>query len=301
VSAPRVKASSFAVAGAVVLWDLTGGLLDLDDLQAAWVAGGLDPALLPGAPTRLTALRRTMQCFREPGVRVRPLRAVTSAGAVKTASMEDAEGFVLVQEMYGADGRPSYTLTMECALNAPGTDIALTPADPMLEGKIRSAWHRQLVSVNHTDVSSWLIRMATTHLAALPLKARGGTYFVPDAHVDTWAAWVAALRAAGSAHQLHTVRVLGDDDAVAAVLDAVVRESRAAVDALHEQLDDAGTDGMSARKLTGRAGVVAEWEARLASYDSLLGDRLAAVRDELEEVRARIVQAKMVALAAEAQ
>jgi hypothetical protein len=292
------KASSFSIAGAVVMWDLTGGLLDLDDLEAAWAAGGLDTALLPGAPTRLTALRRTMQCFREPGVRVRPLRSATNPQRAVTA--DDAEGFVLVQEEYGADGRPSYSLTMECALNAPGTDIALTPADPVLEGKIRSAWHRQLTSVNHADVSSWLIRLATSELAALPLKARGGTYFIPDVHVATWAAWVAALRAAGSGHILHTIRVLGDDDAVAAVLDAVVRESRAAVDALHEQLDEA--DGtMTSRRLSGREGVVAEWEAKLASYDALLGDKLAAVRDELEEARARIVEAKLKAMLSEAK
>jgi hypothetical protein len=268
-----VPALDAQAAGAIVFWRLAGAV-SYDDLDCAWAGAALDARLLPSPVGASTALKRTMQTFREKNVMVKPLRT-------------GADGFVLVHETY-VDGRPSYRNGLEVTLKDDG-GLTMDPFDDETAAQLSATYGHHLEHLTPQDVSSWLVWLVRTVLA-VRLRDTGGIYFVPRDHLETWRRYVGAIRAASHC-AMFEIPAMRTDEAAAAILDAVTREAQEVAEELAQELQG----DLSARALRGRGKRIAELEGKLAAYENLLGVKLEALREQFGELQAKVAAAVLAA------
>jgi len=261
-------------AGAIVYWRLAGSV-DYEDLENAWRDAGLDDKLLPAPTTRPTALKRAMQTFKEPGVMVRKLKG-------------EEVGFILVNETY-ADGRPEYSRGMEVTLDSSGS-LAMAPHDDKLFASVQATFAHHLNYLSQHDISSWLVDLAR-RARAVRLRDTGGIYFVPKTSIALWRAFTGALRGA-SRNALFEIPALHCDEAVAAILDAITAEADEACEAFTAELD-AKLDDMTAYSVRVRKARVEELRAKIASYEELLGVKMPALTDQVQNIEAPLADAAL--------
>jgi hypothetical protein len=270
--------------GAIAYWRLSGAI-DYDDLEQAWTKRALDPKLMPSPVTPGTALKRTMQTFKDSSVLVRPLR-------------EEREGFVLVHEQY-VNGRPSYTNGMEVSLVAQmdGTyDLNIANvADEISAGEVTSVfatWRRQLGILTQSDISSWLVHLVRT-VDAVRLRDTGGIYFIPRYMLPLWDTYVAAIRESSSS-LVFQIPAMKSDEAINAIVDAMTNEAQEAVEAMAKEIDTWGEEP-NKRAVNVRTERLRVLEEKLGKYESLLGVKLDELRGQVGEVGARLAEAALMA------
>ena len=126
---------------------------------------------------------------------------------------------------------------------------------------------------------------AVSGLCGMPIRARGGVYWLPATSADKWralAAALSALRASSGRALLYSVTTVGDADTVKAISDSFIREADAEVARVEA---DIGTVGK--RAAATRATRMAELAAMADYYARVLGVALDAVRARIDAVGAK--------------
>jgi hypothetical protein len=268
------------LAGRVTWWRLRGEV-DWTSLRDAWVAAGLAEDLLPATITPSKALQRAVVDLKAPHRMVRPL----PKGA----------GYQVVIESENA-GEWDYTTSAKIALDVATNRPTLDPGDHALTVPLLDAFDRHLASLATTDISEWLSHLAD-YLRAVPLRDRGGVYFIPRHNVAEWDRMVAVIKAV-SGHHVAGIPALQSADAVEAILDAVEAEAEAEVARIEDKL---GGGELGARALKTQIAHSEAVEAKMSEYESLLGDgRLDRIRERLGALQANLAAAALAATVGEA-
>lgn len=273
-----------STAGALVWWRLSG-TIDAGALANAWEEAGFDVDALPNLPAPSTAMRRACAEFREKRLITRPLRTKGDGVALvrerDTEDDEELEHHVVAKVRLDAVGR--------CKVDV------LDPAHAALEQRIPALYEAALDQYDTHDVSAWLIRMVEK-LGGVRMRQQGGFYFLPHDARASFDATIAVLRSTTS-HKFYTIPAMRTEDAVAAVLDALVEETREAQATLTTALSD---DELGSSALERRAEMATRAAQKVTRYEALLGVKMTAMLDELETLRASLVAASLVAAAKEA-
>jgi hypothetical protein len=254
-----------ATAGAIVYWN-KNGLMRLDRLTAAWQEAGLDPALLPEMPTPEMALR--LACH-EQAERHRLVRATKTGFAI--VDERDAEVGAIDPLRYAV--RVEVTLSSIKRPHFAGTDWS----NGTLAQDIITAYDRVLDEVAPSTMSGWLVDQAY-RLQGVALRDTGGFYFIPAHRAAEWRAVASAVSSA-SAFKMYEIPALPSEQAVQAVLDALIAETTDKLNHMTEELNA----GISVRAMTARQEKCARMNEKLAAYDALLGDALATIKRQIED------------------
>lgn len=270
-------------AGAVVWWTLSGEV-DLAALGRAWT---FDPRRLPKAPTPAAALRVAVLAQQKKGVLARPLGR--------------NDGWALVDEVTGDGGRildhrMSYRVFTEqrkIRVEWRRPDGEWVSAVDNTSVALLQGFERALTVLQGSDIGGWLTDQVEG-LRGVALRATGGIYFLPKAALEDWRGVAHVLRAMSS-HTLYELPALKSDEAVKAIMDAILGEAERAEAAMAADLAAGafGAKGLQVRAI--RCGEVME---KVAIYEELLGESMGQMRARLLTLRANLVAA---ALAAEAE
>jgi len=279
-------------AGAVVWWHLSGHV-DAEAFKAAWLAQGLDEALLPDLPSAAAALRRAVYALKGPSTLVRSLDKSTSRWAIVE------ENRLVNSATVALGGAPQpLEYEVECVISRNEDDsLTFEPATTFndthpLVMQVRGAYEDARGRFDHADIGGWLARVVRK-IDAVPLRETGGVYFVPRAYIEILNKMRAALRASSSCN-VQTVPAMKNDDAVEAILDAVRREAQEEAQSIEDAVM-AGTFGK--RGLEARAASAAAAADKVRRYEALLGSNLDDLRKRLDDLQA---SAAMAALACDA-
>ncbi len=257
------------VAGAMVWWELAGQT-ELAALRAAFVELQLDAKMLPRAPTPEAALRRTMRALAGKRRLVRPTE----------------DGWAVVNEevvpdtTVGSSVPLEYQVELEAWLDEGGTPAFKPAPPPAALFQLQQAYQHHLSFLASEDASAWLVGVAEA-VQAVPLRDRGGFYFVPRFSLDAWRKYVAALGAAAD-HRVYSVPALSSREAVSAVVAAVSREAQEEIAAVETELQ---AGGLGARALRHRVGLTEAVEGKVSAYAELLGESLDLLTARLRDLR----------------
>ena len=258
-------------AGKIIWWRLSG-TLDVNEIEHAWKAAGLDPKLLLDSPAPTTALRRAANELAKVRRLVRPL--------------EGKKGYGIVDEHAKRD-ELNWTVECRVKLNAVG-QVVIEPKEHPLGPVVKEAYYRHLAECEPADVGSWLVRLVAK-VDGIPLRDTGGVYFVPSDQVAQWEKMAAVIREV-SDHVVLGVPALRSDQAVDAILDAL--EVEAAEEARRMEVELAeGKIGEEARK--NRVWHCEAVEAKVARYEELLGKNLTKITSRLQDLRANLCVATL--------
>jgi hypothetical protein len=260
-------------AGALVWWELSGEV-DRARLADVWALAGLDPDQVADPVSSREALKRAMDDMRERHLLVRPL-----AGA---------RGYSLVEER--AEGEKlEYAQRLTVQVDDDGI-LAFDPAEHPQREKVTAGYIGHQITLSPNDISGMLLRFCEGH-DSVPMRARGGFYFLPPAGVERFRRAAQALRQVSS-HSLYEVPAMKSSEAVTAILAAVQHEAEAEAEAMVAILDS-GEAG--ARALRSQSKRCERAEIKLARYEELLGQKLPDLQQKLSFLRARLTEAALVA------
>lgn len=291
-----VRGDQIEHAGIMTFWRMAGET-DLQALEEAWTAEGLDPELLPSLPTDTVACRRAVQEQRSTTTIVRQLKR-----------SNNPDGWALVSER--TDTTLHHTPTLHVLLNKVGQLSFETPDGapvvPSLSGvnngdvrdtarAVSLAYERHLNALSSDDMSKWLVRTVRS-LNALGLKDTGGVYFVAHTFAPQWERIVKCVREA-TAHEVLLVRAMRDDEAVDAILSSLQAEAQSEAQSMFDEIAEGKLGG---RALENRADKCDALRRKVAQYEGLLGRTLPQLNERLTELSGSLAAAVMVATADDA-
>lgn len=275
-------------AGAIIWWRLSGDT-DLEALKQSWLAMGLDEKLLPDNPSKTVALSRAAA---DQGTARRLIRPLPGG-----------KGWAIVDETPDrVNGRLTYSTLADLRLQGGELVVVNGNYDDSQKltdkevAQVRAAFEGYQRRLTISDVSSWLSHLVAGELKTVSLRDTGGVYFVPADKVDTYRAIVKALCGA-SRHRMFEVPALKSDEAVDAILDAVLREADGQCEAMETELD---TKDFGKRALQARQRSCEKLRLKVEAYEALLGRSMGQVRERIENLKASVVAAELTVDAEEA-
>lgn len=269
-------------AGAIVLWHLSGEM-DGEVLKAGWAMQGLDENMLPEMPSVELALRRTANQYKGPH---RLVRTLPNCG-----------GYAIVDEVVEG-GKLTYRQVFDFMNSGDGISVTVYDEQALIDaGGVAQAtnlFERTKAMLNHQDASYWLSRLVR-NVDSISLRDRGGVYFVPRNRLEEWRAYVAAIRASSS-HMVYEIPALRSDEAVAAIIDSLTRESEDEAIAIEAELENGDLGGRAIKTRGERCEAMSR---KVASYEQLLGRGLDTLRERLERLQANVAAAALASSAPE--
>lgn len=266
-------------AGCISYWRLAAGT-SLARLRAAWIAQGLDEKKLPKPPAIETAAYRAVHALKDKRRLVRPL--------------ERRGAWVVVSEVVDPiTNTTQYVNEMRFRVIQGNLVAERIDADQALFDALAASTDKRFRAaadeLSAHDVGSWLVDLSRT-LGAVSLRESGGVYFIPRANTETWRKIAAAVEAANS-HSVFRIPALRNDEAIAAIADAITAEADAAVAEIEADLQ---TGEIGERALRTREARCRDMSAKVASYETLLNVKLDAVRARLERLTMNVTAAALV-------
>lgn len=269
-------------AGAITYWRLAGAV-NLDTLRRAWLSEGLDEADLPPAPDPEIALRRAVNAQAGRRRLVRPLQR-RGAWVVQDEEISEVMGRPTAKHTDVAVIRWTGNLAAAYPFEILSADVGFA-AYSAVHDAIIAAYNDALGKLDPHDISAWLIERANK-LDATGLRDTGGIYFIPSPGVPTWKRTMSALNVAtGNTHKVFRIAALRDQDAVAAILDAITQEALSEVARFREILIEGE---VGARGLQARARECQGVLDKVERYEALVGARLDPLRKSIEDMQANL-------------
>jgi hypothetical protein len=269
MNAPNLVAVTEHVprAGAIIWWRLSGSSTH-EHLAAVFGRRGLDADMLPRTCPASTALIRATSDLGSNAKNNRKL----------VRPMEDKKSRAIVAET--AKGE-ELDYAVEVRVHLDDTEkLVFDPPTHPLRDEIRTRFADYQGLVTADDAGGWLVR-TVTRLGGVRLRDTGGVYFIPFDVVPRWEALVAALHEA-TAHRVNGVPALKTEDAVSSILDALQVEAEKAAEVMEAELEQ----GVLSPKMAGtRQERTEAMEAKVARYESLLGQKVEGLRERLERLR----------------
>lgn len=271
-------------AGAITYWRV--GDLSLDALTAAWGVEGLDPKLLPPEPEPEVALRRAVTAQAEKRRLVRPLARRGAWAVVDETVVGDSTHYEQIATVHFQVGAvPPIRVDRGPTVSWAAVDV--------VETAIRESYEVNRSRLDHSDVSVWLVRLAT-RVQAVSLRDSGGVYFVPRDGTDFWTKVARAVDAAAG-HKVFRIPALKASEAVEAILDAITHEAESEASAIEADLAKEGDEQIGVRALKSRGDTCEAVLAKVASYERLLGVKLDTVRERIDRLSADVATARLLA------
>lgn len=268
-----VAVQDMTTAGAIIWWSLRGELA-LPALETAWTAANFDAKLLPKGPTVAECMARSARACQSKRFLARPLSG--------------RRGWALVAETPTYSGDLAYATAAKMHLDD-CKSLQIDGADDSLHQTLKMSFAHHKAMLSATDVSMWLSARLIPRVEAVKLRTTGGVYFVPRQHLMTFRAWAQVLRDV-SDHAVYEVPALQSDEAVAAILAALIAEADTEIDALETELD---TEELGSRAIKTREAKCEALRRKLETYADLLGVSVAQTNVRLGNVRAALVESSM--------
>jgi hypothetical protein len=285
------------VAGAVSYWRLSG-TISLVKLAEKWTEQGLAVDQLPTPTSEIVACGRAVadqQTHRNAQGKRRFVTTLARQGAwaiveeTVIPAPRDKDGKVI-----GEDSPPTYRRLVQVAFREnkiPAvTAVEATDSEHgLIERTLETSVQHHLGAIDSNDISSWLVRHARK-LGAVALRDSGGIYFVPRTNVEIWRKIATAVEAASS-HLVFRIPAMRNDEAVAAILDAVITEARDAAQGIEAELQGGN---LGKRALATRTATCEAVLAKVAAYEELLGVSMDTIKTRVEVLRSDITAAALV-------
>lgn len=272
--------------GVITYWALSGTAKH-DELKAAWEKAGMPEDELIKTPSPLVALKRAVENVSHAGALVKPLA--------------DEDGYTVLRQTEGArSGKKQTWQTMFSAFIAKSGkvevwveefDILTSPdSAAKLAAQIEDELVVELGRLHSTDISVWLVRMASV-VHAVSLRDSGGFYFIPrGAQEDKWNV-VASVLQQTSAARVMTIPAMASEQATLAVLTALTEEITTTTTSLKDALVEAR---MGKRALDTKLASCGAMLDKIGTYEDLLGERLVSLRDAVDMLKAKYTEAWLV-------
>lgn len=273
-----------AACGRIVMWSLQGDMT-VSALGAALEAAG-SKAIPPEPPSALVALHRAVDAV------------ARALGRLEVHHVSRGEWAIVGKpvEHTGVQRELVYPIDCTAKLVRPeGGGEEYLEITGRGEDQIRAAYEVAKGVLAPSDIGTWLTDKAAK-LGAIPLRDRGGVYFVPQPQVWKWERIVKAIKAC-SKHGVYALPAMKSQDAVEAILSALTADTQAACDKIADDIAD-GTLGTKA--LANREKSTAELLDRVSQYETLLGSKLDALRTAIAETQAAVATAAFAAASADA-
>jgi len=148
--------------------------------------------------------------------------------------------------------------------------------------RVIAEYNLQRASLNVVDISGWLVKLSN-QMDAVPLRDRGGIYFIPAANVENFRKVKAAL-AAVSGNVVYEIPAMHSAETVTSIVDAVARDAGAFIDDVEGELN--GDMGVRAAK--NRVDEVQEMLKKVRRYEGVLGQKFTATADKLSALVGRL-------------
>lgn len=257
-------------AGSVTWWALSGSV-NYDHLRNAWLAAGYLEEDLPNLPSDQVALRRALRQFEGHHRLIR--------------SLPDGSYAVIDEKFTEVNGRSDVEF---CTRFRAWVDSGCAVVD--VAGEVEDAvdilFERAKLTFEANDLSGWFCdRVAKAQ--AVPLRDRGGIYFVPEHTAKSWSKFADLVKSV-SASRIYEIPAMKSARAVEAVLDATVREAQSEADALTHALTEGN---LGVRALKNRQLRCDDMAAKVSSYERLLGVKLDDIKTVFEELQGRAAMA----------
>lgn len=273
--------------GAVSYWRAAGDV-SIEALRAAWIAAGLDEKLLRKAPDPQSVLRRAVMQQQE---RHRLVRSLKQRGE-----------FAIVDEhvVEVPDGQPAVPPTYSTRVIVSGAagDFATIAVDAdcdeatKLHTTIGAACQTQRNLYDPSDITGWLVKLAYAH-GAVTLRDSGGVYFIPKTAMDFWHRAATVIESVtNNQHRVFRIPAMRNNEAMAAIIDAITTEAEALVAAVEAEMMATGDDALGKRALKTRQAQAEEMLRKVEQYEKLVDQQL-TVRGRVEELQAAIVAAAL--------
>lgn len=227
---------------------------------------GYEPMPMKPSP----ALREALcDHFRGKNVMVRPLK-------------EDG-GFILIDETRGESNNDYKKLFSVKLANEEGTRLAFDPAPPDEYQDIVNLYAKRLNSVPGHAVGSALVKIVAS-MRGTAIRKTGGMYWVNGKHADKWAGVQRVVEGAASEgdSRVYKVAFSLDADSIRAVKDAIQREILQESQSI---LDEMLKGDIGKRAMTARLEYLDELQAKVAEYESVVGESLKHLADALNNTK----------------
>jgi hypothetical protein len=262
-------------AGCVTYWRLA--TVDVHALENAWT---LAANMLPKPVTQVVALRRAVLGFAEKRRLVRPLGQRSAWVIVDEVVIDD-------KTEYADKVRVRLDDTTGLVVESIGADAAETQD---FAQRVKDAWAIEASKLDSTDVAYWLANLARVH-QAVTLRDGGGVYFMPRHSLGSWTQVIEALQKASDCVVFSIPAVNASQDAVKAILDALVGEMDRETKELQDLLAMPPSERPGRYALQARSDNCMTLNDKVERYEQLLGVQLGDIRVKLDTLQAGLTAA----------
>ena len=283
-----VTPEALGVCGSVSYWRASG-TVSIAAMAKAWDAAGLDVALFRKAPEPETALRRavldlakreTINDKTERRVLVRPQKEASTWAVVEEIVQEGAGA-----ELHDARDRElPQGLRSALRPESSGTSAQTQQIATARQGTRYSAQQGLFAP---EDITGWLVKLAYAN-GAVTLRDSGGVYFIPRPAMEFWNKAADAIQSA-SAHKVFRIPAMRNDEAVAAIIDAVTQEAEQEAQKINDEI----MAGLGDRAIETRKDRIAALLTKVGSYEELVGQKM-KISERLESLQASVATAKLI-------
>ena len=260
--------------GASVWWSLSDRTPERE-LREGFISIGL-PELIPEKIENRQALKRALQSmYPEQRALIRPLKGIV--------------GYALVRE--NADGAEmEYNQEVKALLA--GNLLLTDPPDYHWAPELRARYQDECGFVTAAKLGGALVK-ACRGLGGIPLRPRGGFYWIPEENMDRWRAVAKVAEDSHSGNTISVMRTTADEESVDAICDALIHEVETNLSQIEEKLDsgDLGERALTTQKLE-----VTQLDAQVRKFEKILGRTLDSLRDHVEVVEAHATMAVLAAV-----
>jgi len=254
--------------GITVFWSLTDGT-SISKLRDGFDLIGRQD-LLPDTQNVAQALRRAIQQnFPTRNKIIRPLK-----GGI---------GFAVVHEEETIDENNNRKLVHEEELRVVYSGCILSnPCDHPKMDAIEEAFRVERQQVTAAKLGGILVK-ACNGLSGIPLRPRGGFYWIPNSKADEWESIVNVIEQANPSNRVWRMKTTTDNETVDAVCDSLVIEVEKQLENLSESIL---TEDLGKRALKTKETNALELKALVSEYEQILGKTLTKLQEKAEEVHA---------------
>jgi hypothetical protein len=279
--------------GVITYWRLSG-TTDFEALKQEWVSdlpnGYFQEPDLLSPPSPMVALKRAFEDWAPPGAMIKPLKDKDGYTAILRVGSEQE-----AQQRWQSERSAwfeKHTPGMPRWISEMLRTWFRYPLDVNAGANLENAYNVELGKLHPSDMSSWFVRMAE-RLQAVSLRDTGGFYFVPRAQVARWEKF-SEIVGRVSDHQIMTIPAMAGEQAALAILTALTEEVTSQTQQMYEALE---AEKYGKRAIATKIDACSAMLTKIGSYEILLGQKLESLADSAQQLRAKFVQAEMVARA----
>lgn len=253
--------------GQTVFWSLRNGT-HLSKLKEGFESIGRGD-LLPEVQNDSQVLKRAIsKNFPGRNKVIRPLKGVA--------------GFAILDETEVLDsaGQKDLDLSTELRIAISGNVILANPSDHPKVSAIGMDYLYEKDRITAAKLGGVLVT-ACSQLSGIPLRPRGGFYWMPNSSVDEWEEVVNVVEQANPQNSIWRMKTTTDEDTVDAVCDSLIIEVEKQLEVLSESLH---SEELGKRALKTKQNTAIELKGLVSRYEGILGKTLKSLKEKADEV-----------------